>query len=89
MQVTDTIPDLYYKNKKVAELNYRSNKTNTQVTVTYDDGTKETMSKEEADKRGFVFPAPPPPPQPPAAPGAPSLKLNGVPAPPRHSATSN
>ena len=81
VQVTDTIPDLYYQNKKVEELHLRSNKTNTQVTVTYDDGTKETITKEEADKRGFAFPAPPPPP---AAPKAISeKKIKGLPAPPQ------
>lgn len=54
----DTIPKMYYKNKKVTNLQVYELKN--KVIVTYNDGTKETITKEEADKRGFVLPPPPP-----------------------------
>ena len=60
---TDTIPEMYYQNKKVTGLSVQS-KVST-VQVTYADGSTETISKKEADKRGFVLPPPPPPPAPP------------------------
>jgi TonB-dependent SusC/RagA subfamily outer membrane receptor len=57
--IVDTIPDMHYLNKKVTGLAVQT-KTST-VKVTYDDGSTETISKEEANKRGFILPPPPPP----------------------------
>jgi TonB-dependent SusC/RagA subfamily outer membrane receptor len=54
----DTIPPMYYQNKKVTGLAVQTKSNN--VKVTYADGTSETISKGEADKRGFVLPPPPP-----------------------------
>jgi hypothetical protein len=71
--VVDTIPDMYYNNKKVNSLEMNQSK----VKVTYDDGSKETITKAEAQKRGFVFPPPPPPP----VPAAPAFPVE-APAPP-------
>ena len=45
----DTIPKMYYKNKKVTILEVNKSK----VKVTYADGSKETITKAEAEKRGF------------------------------------
>ncbi|MEP6627872.1 MAG: N-acetylmuramoyl-L-alanine amidase, partial [Ginsengibacter sp.] len=59
----DTIPKMYYKNKKVTSLEVKQSK----VKVTYTDGSKETITKAEAEKRGFRLPPPPPPPAPPTA----------------------
>lgn len=55
----DTIPLMYYQNKKVTGLAVQTKSNN--IKVTYADGTSETISKEEADKRGFILPPPPPP----------------------------
>jgi N-acetylmuramoyl-L-alanine amidase len=67
----DTIPRMYYHNKKVTGLQVHSKSNKVRVTepvikVTYDDGTTEMISKNEADKRGFVLPPPPPPGLPPS-----------------------
>ncbi len=64
---SDTIPSMYYKGKRIKNISVQSNSKNIKVTepvikVTYQDGSTETISKEEADKRGFVLPPPPPPP---------------------------
>jgi N-acetylmuramoyl-L-alanine amidase len=64
----DTIPKMYYKNKKVKSLEV-SNSRNL-IKVEYADGSKENITKQEAKKRGFVFPPPPPPPPAPLAPNA-------------------
>ncbi len=56
--VMDTTPNIFYKNKKVNRLEVNQSK----VKVTYDDGSKETITKAEAERRGFDFPPPPPPP---------------------------
>ncbi len=58
--LADTVPDMNYKNKKVTSLEMNQSK----VKVTYNDGSKETITKAEAKKRGFTFPPPPPPPAP-------------------------
>lgn len=76
--ITDTIPEMYYQNKKVTGISVRPQKNN--IKVTYNDGSTEIISKEEADKRGFILPPPPPPlspnapkaPLPPTAPTPPS-----------------
>ena len=74
--VSDTIPRMYYKNKKVTTLDVvgRDGKPAI-VKVRYDDGTNETMTMAEAEKRGFKIPPPPPPkrlpPPPPSVPGTP------------------
>ncbi|MBA2249235.1 MAG: N-acetylmuramoyl-L-alanine amidase [Chitinophagaceae bacterium] len=54
----DTIPKMYYKNKKV--INLEVVESTSKINVTYNDGTKETITREEANKRGFVLPPPPP-----------------------------
>jgi hypothetical protein len=54
----DTIPKMFYKNRKVIDL--KVFKSEDKVIATYSDGTKETITKEEAEKRGFVLPPPPP-----------------------------
>jgi len=66
----DTIPSMYYKGKKVKNVQVQSaskkiKETTPVIKVTYDDGTTEMISKNEADKRGFVLPPPPPPGLPP------------------------
>ena len=63
----DTVPPMHYKNKKVTTINVVP--ATPKVEVTYNDGTKETITMEQAKKRGFIVPPPPPPPSlPPAAP---------------------
>lgn len=62
---SDTIPPMYYQNKKVTGLQVLSKSDKVKITapvikVTYDNGTTEMISKEESDKRGFVLPPPPP-----------------------------
>jgi TonB-dependent SusC/RagA subfamily outer membrane receptor len=73
----DTIPKMYYKNKKVTSLEVNQSK----VKVTYADGSKETITKSEAEKRGFKFPPPPPPPASPTA-GTPPPPPPAPPVPP-------
>ncbi len=68
---SDTIPSMYYKGKRIKNISVQSNSKNIKVTepvikVTYQDGSTEMISKEEADKRGFVLPPPPPPGLPPS-----------------------
>jgi bla regulator protein blaR1 len=55
----DTIPPMYYQKKKLTGMEVQT-KTNT-IKARYADGTSEVISKEEAQKRGFVLPPPPPP----------------------------
>lgn len=57
--ITDTIPKMYYKNKKVTGISVRPAQNN--IKVTYEDGSTEIISKKEAEKRGFILPPPPPP----------------------------
>jgi protein TonB len=57
-QTNDTIPKMYYKNRKVNGLKVFESED--KVIATYSDGTKETITKDEAEKRGFVLPPPPP-----------------------------
>ena len=66
-----TVPDMYYNNKKVSGIEMNQSK----VKVTYGDGSKETITKAEAKKRGFVFPPPPAPPLPPVPPVPPTPPL--------------
>ncbi|MEO8111739.1 MAG: N-acetylmuramoyl-L-alanine amidase, partial [Ginsengibacter sp.] len=54
----DTIPEMFYKNKKVTDIEV--NKASTKFNVTYSDGSKETITPQEAKKRGFIPPPPPP-----------------------------
>ncbi len=76
--VADTIPKMSYKGKKVTGIKVKSNASKIKVSepvieVKYADGTKEIITKEEADKRGFVLPPPPPaPPKPNMAPSPPA-----------------
>jgi len=54
----DTIPhEIYYKGKKLKSTEYVDN--STKVEATYSDGSKETITKAEALKRGFIPPPPP------------------------------
>jgi N-acetylmuramoyl-L-alanine amidase len=76
----DTIGEMYYKGKKVTGLSLSSSR-NT-VKVKYADGSKETITKEEAEKRGFRLPPPPPAPVPPVAPNAAVPPVPPVPAAP-------
>ena len=87
--VSDTIPAMSYKGKKVTGLEVKSKTKNIKVSeqvieVKYADGTKEIITKEEADNRGFVLPPPPPaPPKPLNAPNPPSPPMPPTPpAPP-------
>lgn len=87
---SDTIPAMSYKGKKVTGMKVKTS--SSVIEVQYADGTKETITKEEADKRGFILPPPPPPPpapnpykpfKAPVAPSAPSAPpLPAPPAPP-------
>ncbi|MEO6329769.1 MAG: N-acetylmuramoyl-L-alanine amidase [Ginsengibacter sp.] len=72
----DTVRNMYYKNKMVTRLESNNKK----IKVTYQDGTKETITQQEADKRGFIFPPPPPPP--PESPPAPPVYPVAPPPPP-------
>lgn len=69
--IDDSIPSMHYKGKEVSNLSVQSKSKKIKVTepvikVTYQDGSTEMISKEEADKRGFVLPPPPPPGLPPS-----------------------
>ncbi|MEO6819351.1 MAG: N-acetylmuramoyl-L-alanine amidase [Ginsengibacter sp.] len=57
--VSDTIPQMSYKGKKVTGLTVKVNSGN--VLVKYKDGSTESISQKEAMDRGFVLPPPPPP----------------------------
>jgi TonB-dependent SusC/RagA subfamily outer membrane receptor len=64
-KANDTIPEMYYKGKKLRNISVQSNSKNIKVTesvikVSYDDGSTEMISKEESDRRGFILPPPPP-----------------------------
>ncbi len=60
----DTLQPLIYKSKKVKKVSVTS--ISPKVNITYEDGTRETITEAEA-KRSGLLPAPPPPPP---APGA-------------------
>jgi hypothetical protein len=64
----DTVPPMQYKNKKVTTINVVP--ATPKVEVIYNDGTHETITMEQAKKRGFIVP-PPPPPLPPNTPPPP------------------
>lgn len=64
----DTVPPMHYKNKKVTTINVVP--ATPKVEVIYNDGTHETITMEQAKKRGFIVP-PPPPPLPPNTPPPP------------------
>ncbi len=70
----DTIPEMYYKGKRVTSLEV--SKFKNIIKVKYADGSKETITKQEAKKRGFMLPPPPPVP---AAPLAPQTAVPPVP----------
>src|SRR5665647_557919 len=53
----DTIPAIYYNNKKLASIKYLNPSNN--LEAMYADGSKETITNEEARKRGFIPPPPP------------------------------
>jgi len=76
----DTIPEMFYKGKKVTQLDVVP--VTPKVVVTYKDGTKETISMGEAKKRGFIVPPPPPPQVPPAPPVPPVPAIVAPPPPP-------
>ncbi|MEP6928100.1 MAG: N-acetylmuramoyl-L-alanine amidase [Ginsengibacter sp.] len=75
--VYDTIPSKYYKNKEIKSV-LISDKEDS-VYITYNDGKKETITKEESDKRGLLLP--PPPPAPPI-PNVPPPNVPPAPQPP-------
>jgi len=57
----DSIPfTIYYKGKKLKYTQFLDK--GEKIKATYYDGSQETISKEEARKRGFIPPPPPPPP---------------------------
>ena len=58
LSMTDTIPAMSYKGKKVTGMMVKSS--SGMVEVKYDDGSTEYITKKEAKKRGFVLPPPPP-----------------------------
>lgn len=66
----DTIPAAYYKNKELASVVIADEEDS--VFIAYKDGRKESITKEELDKRGLLLPPPPPPPPPPQ----PTLKFD-------------
>ncbi len=84
----DTIPNMNYKDKKITDLKMKP--TSNKVEVTYSDGSGETITKDEAKRRGFALPPPPPtppvpqtPPTPPTPPTSPTPPTPPVPpAPP-------
>lgn len=81
--ITDTVPQMYYKNKKVTSLVVRPRLNN--IKVTYADGSTEIISKKEANKRGFTLPPPPPqlpPPPPPSTSSSAPLPPPPPPPPP-------
>lgn len=57
MVIKDTIPTIHYESKKVKGFTFNDSKN--EVYVKYDDGTKETITEEEALKKGIVLPPPP------------------------------
>lgn len=62
---TDSIPHMAYKGKRVKNISVQIKSKNIKVTepvikVTYEDGTTEMISKDEADRRGLLPPPPPP-----------------------------
>ncbi|MEO8962147.1 MAG: N-acetylmuramoyl-L-alanine amidase [Ginsengibacter sp.] len=64
--VADSIPHMYYKGKKVTNIERPSTPSEAKVTapvikVTYNDGSTEMISEQEAEKREFLPPPPPPP----------------------------
>lgn len=77
--LNDTLPEMYYKSKKVTGLKVVHS--NNKIVATYADGTTEIITKEEAKKRGFTLP-PPPPPVPAIAPVPPTSAVAPVPPPP-------
>ena len=60
----DTLPTQTYHGKEIKNLEVKKSQ---QVVITYKDGTKETLSAQEAKKQKLLLPPPPPPP-PPATP---------------------
>ncbi|MEO8943084.1 MAG: N-acetylmuramoyl-L-alanine amidase, partial [Ginsengibacter sp.] len=69
--INDSIPSMNYNGKEVRNLSVQSKSKNIKVTepvikVTYQDGSTEMITREEANKRGFVLPPPPPPGLPPS-----------------------
>lgn len=54
-----------YNNKRIRSLLVRGNKNETPIELTFEDGTKENISMEDAEKAGLDIPPPPPPPPPP------------------------
>ena len=70
---TDTVP-AFYQNKKIKQISTLGRKP--EVRVTFEDGSEDTLSLEQAKKDGLLPPPPPPPaaplpPPPPATPGPP------------------
>ncbi len=70
----DTIPSKYYKNKNITNIIISEKEDS--VFLTYKNGKKESITKDELNKRGLLLPPPPPaPPTPPPPPPPPPLKL--------------
>lgn len=67
----DTIPSKYYKNKNVTSIIISEKEDS--VFLTYKDGKKESITKDELNKRGLLLP--PPPPAPPTLPPPPPPPL--------------
>ena len=77
--LSDTLPEMFYKNKKVTGIEV--NKESTKFKVTYSDGSKESITAAEAKRRGFIPPPPPPvPPVPPIPPVPPVPAVPPVPS---------
>ena len=61
--LTDSMPTMYNDNKKIVGLDVITPRDNPPLAkVTYEDGSKETLTFEEAEAKGIVIPPPPPPP---------------------------
>ncbi|HET7116567.1 MAG TPA: N-acetylmuramoyl-L-alanine amidase, partial [Hanamia sp.] len=55
--IKDTVPSMHYKGKKIKGFTFNDSKN--EVYVKYVDGSKETITEEEALKRGIILPPPP------------------------------
>jgi len=62
--VKDTIPEMYYKGKKIKNIQVQSK--SGKIKVVNNDGTSEMITKGEADKNHLILPPPPPPGLPPS-----------------------
>ncbi len=72
----DTMPALTYKKRKVKDVSVMQSAP--KVTVTFEDGSSETITEDEAKQNGLLMPPPPPPAPAMAAPPAPASPISPV-----------